>query len=400
MSNRNSNQWLPWPINALQEKGKCDDNTFTLRPYVGYEGHDHALLPRWQILADKLHHCQNDRFVAMCFRDVYLMKGILDKLAPAIAMKQLKTVTLHTNRLDNDGYLFLSQFLEGNSTLTSFSLRKNEINCGVDTSKRLAAAIRNHIALQTVDISDCNLGSADIHVFSAIINGIKNIENVTLSSNRIGLHHGSDRAGVIANMLATNPHVKKMKLNKNNFGDQDLTAIAQALGTNGNLTYLDLFQSKCTKGGVEALDQAICNSSNLNAIVNCNHTCEVRYKYSKLRRHYNEPFHFPCSTEEATRKRIHRKVLDVIGANKDHAGMSTPINMQHLYDLPLGLVPNVLAMIQGERNLTKEGKLTKRELMVGLNNVLEVMRRWHFPTLYQFGRSKPKGRGRKRAKIT
>mmetsp|Transcript_31865 Transcript_31865/g.55448 ORF Transcript_31865/g.55448 Transcript_31865/m.55448 type:complete len:396 (-) Transcript_31865:56-1243(-) len=386
MSNSH-NQLLGWPIDALHEEGKGNDNAFTLRPYVGYAGHENTLLPKWQVLAEKLRRCRSDRFVAMCFRGVHLVKDVLDKLAPAIAMKHLKTLTLHTNRLDNDGYLFLSQFLEGNSTLTSLSLRKNVINCDIDTAKRLAAAMRNHAALGTVDISDCSLGSTNIDVFSAIIGGVKNIDNVTLSSNGIGLLHGNERTHIIANILATNPGIKKLKLNKNSLVDRDLVLIAQALSTNDNLACLDIFQNKLNKIGVEALDNAICNSSNLNAVVDCNHTCDVRNKHSRLPRQYNKPFHFPCNKEEAIRKRIHRKVLGVLGANKD-AGMSTLLNMQHLSDLPLELMPNVLAMIQGEKKLTKEGDLTKKELLVALNNILEVTRKWNFPTLYQFG-SKP-----------
>ena len=97
------------------------------------------------------------------------------------------------------------------------------------------------------------------------------LECIDLERNSIQTNGGTE----ISDYISNNPPLKNLFLSANKLNDNDAILIAKALKKNTNLEHLYLFDNDITGIGNEALSNAIYDTTSLNSLAVCNHTCKI-----------------------------------------------------------------------------------------------------------------------------
>ena len=79
----------------------------------------------------------------------------------------------------------------------------------------------------------------------------------------------------IPDLIATNPSLESLVLGENRLNDDDAVLIAQALGSNTHLKWLDVEDNSIQGRGMRALYEAVYDTSSLNALSDSNHSCVI-----------------------------------------------------------------------------------------------------------------------------
>ena len=235
---------------------------------------DESLLPLWMEFADALSslatHQEPSGYIILAFSNIQLPRQVFSILESALKAAPLNRLLFINNRLQYEGIKFAERVLEANRTIRVFSLCKNSDKCELPTLS-LAEAARNHPRLQVFHIKDCDIGPA-LSITPEKVPALLSLKSVSLKGN----HLGSQAASLIANCLATNPHIKILDLDDNLLNDEDATLIANSLKTNTNLRLLFLRGNKFTDAGIKTLLKSVHDDESLNAIQDSNHTCRLK----------------------------------------------------------------------------------------------------------------------------
>ena len=142
----------------------------------------------------------------------------------------------------------------------------------------------------------------------------------------------------------------------NDFNDDDALLISQALKKNTNLSTLALRQNKFTSVGVKALLTSLFDGASLNAISESNHTCDLRVF------DFADPIQELLSSLNNELDRT-SKILIALHDKESLLG--------YLANVPVELMPDVLAFIQRERDQS-----------LSISMMYVAMRWWNMPSLY------------------
>mmetsp|Transcript_44868 Transcript_44868/g.94127 ORF Transcript_44868/g.94127 Transcript_44868/m.94127 type:complete len:437 (+) Transcript_44868:156-1466(+) len=328
----------------------------------GLTMHDDSLLPLWKRFCDALSFasCDEKSCINLSISFVQLPNEVMKFLEPALEVTHVESLRLRNNRLGTNGIKSMKRLLIANTSLCSLVLIENEIECEEDAVSLLDAA-RKHASLGHVELDSCDIGF-ELSFTPGIVPDLLNLHLVSLVNNEIGLYGAS----IISNCLATNPTVSILNLDGNGFNDDDATLFAKSLKTNTKLLSLKLRGNNFTYAGIRTLYRAVYDDRSLNAIHHSNHTCElVLFTYSEtvpndideavmaINSNVFDAIAFDHSSLESDGRYIANmmrfaecrkkaKVLNYL--RSDHLGYHK--NTQHLNNVPLELMPEVLAFLQ------------------------------------------------------
>lgn len=178
--------------------------------------------------------------------------------------------------------------------------------------------------------------------------------------------------------LQTICHSRNLFLSGNKLNDNDARLIAKALKMNSNLTDLYLFDNDISDFGYHALSKAVYDPTSLNAIYNCNHSCQI---------HYHRDLPHYCTNSSNTNSKTNRKdkihhILSLRhreGSNVQH--LNTEFDGDEDGDATsLKIVPKVLEAIHKYSKYHIFSK--KYDLERPLSIMYEILRGWKMPELY------------------
>jgi len=182
---------------------------------------------------------------------------------------------LERNNLGQNGIDFALSYLKSNPILKRFAVWHNQINDMADINK-LCEIVQSHPSIEILELPGTK--GTDVNgykMLEMIMNaGRSNLDSIDLSNNNISTGGGT----YISDFLTTNPILGSLFLDGNSLNDRDALVIAKALKYNTNLGFLDLTGNNgISKRGWLALRKAEFDDTSLNAIADCNHTCNIRY---------------------------------------------------------------------------------------------------------------------------
>ena len=317
--------------------------------------HDDIMLPEWREFTDELSSIPTSEkeHINLTFKQVQIDQKVAKLLLHAFKTAPLKILALRENGLGSEGIEFAVNALEMSTTLACLSIYDNVIEAKNDAIS-LVRAVRNHPKLVALYLNNCGLGRNE-SVLEALVPLLDTgLGWVCLESNEIGSHGAS----LISNCLASNPDkMVRLHLDDNLLNDDDAKMFAASMGTNDKLQALQLSGNHITQVGRDALHLAVNNLSSLNALHDSNHTCSFQV---------GEEDNCQLSVINLCRDPELNRKIKILKALKD---------IKYLEDVPIGIMPRVLAFLQGigEVDGTKYN---------GVDQLFQVMCGWNMPLLY------------------
>ena len=263
-------------------------------------------------------------------------------------------ILFNNTNLCEDGIVWLSKLVDVSSKLHQLIISHNRID-NMELARCLTSSIRSHNCIAGLTISYCDLGSSP-EILSVILQS--DVEYINLNNNNID----SLGAVKIAKYLESDPPLDRLSLDQNRLNDDDVILISQALKKNAELKTLSLHTNNFTSIGVKALLTCVFDGSSLNAISESNH------KLTRINMFHNHNDKLAFCTEILLQLDCTQKILLALH-DKDSL-------LQYLANVPVGLIPEVLAF--------PHGRVDDQCQHRNLNIVYSTMRWWNMPMLYSY----------------
>ena len=354
-----------------------DDETILL--------HDDLLLPHWMEIANALQLYHNSsRLLNLSICNLQLLSLVIDLLAQALKGKTiLKSFGLDRNEFVNEhsyfvntrkGIDFAVDIIGDNPKLERFYWLNNDID-RMEDARYLVDAIISHPRVQHIRLDNCfgdDINGYD--AFRCLFTCGKSFSHIALEGNEIRTGGSTE----ISDYLATNPPLKKLYLAGNHLDDDDAILIARALKRNYSLQHLHLGDNDLTEEGENALSNALYDSTSLNSMVDCNHSCKI----SGIAIPVNVSVNHPGITPKCNRafKIYHLLALrNREGSNVEHLNLE----FGNDDDESLALVPNVLASVQQYYHSAMFARHDYSNQVHPLSIMYEILRSWKMPALYE-----------------
>ena len=235
--------------------------------------YDDALLPHFAELADAIRI--NPNIVTLHLWQIELNPSVIQVLLSA---------TRHNENIDDIGFfnvrisddeeciLSLDDFVSTLPSLRSLLWRRDGRESTRITSMLAGTAVRCE-SIRNFDLIKCFRGEERAAV------GMDILASILTSGKQLRCVHfgGNDLSGIvpICDALADNPPITMLDLRDNLLDDEDATSIAEALASNVTLRRLFLGKNRFTDAGKRVLISAVHDSSDLNTLSRCNHTCRI-----------------------------------------------------------------------------------------------------------------------------
>jgi hypothetical protein len=323
--------------------------------------HEQILDEGWDQLEDTL--LDDELVTNICNIHVENVEMKKERLATLVAIlisgRASNSITLI--KFDNanicaEGIISLSKLVDVSTTLQRFSISHNRID-SIESARCLSRSLRVHARINHLDLADCDLGS-NPEILSVILQS--DVRYIDLRYNNID----SLGAAKIAEYLDSDPPIHRIDLEHNRLNDDDAILISQALKKNTSLEIIFLFRNNLTAIGVKALLTCVFDSSSLNSISESNHTL----KEMKI---------FSLATSFPSLQGCIENLLELDRTQKIMLALQDKDSLlQYLANVPVGLIPEVLAFPHGCDDDQGQHK--------HLNIVYSVMRWWNMPLLYLY----------------
>ena len=190
-------------------------------------------------------------------------------LFSGVATSLLEELDLGRNEITNDLECFTRgiQLLLSNAThLKHLDLEGNRIER--QAGMVLSDALCHAHSLESLNLYNNSLGDSATIYMAPKLQDCHSLIRLDLGLNYISSHGGS----ALADFLSKNPPLQRLLLLGNGIGDGGAIQFSKALGSNQTLTELNLGFNKLSSVGLKALQEALYNTSSLNALVDSNHT--------------------------------------------------------------------------------------------------------------------------------
>ena len=297
---------------------------------------------------------------------------MVDILSQALKSTYFRSVVLQNNNFGQKGINLILKYLKSNRNLKELYLRQNPIN-NINV-KKLCKIVQTHPSNRALHIDRCR--GEDIDGYEMLTRvmtaGRNNLEVIGLCNNNISTEGDT----FISDFLATNSILQTLDLSGNELDDNDAINIAGILTDNKNLHFLDLTNNNITKIGWAALRTAEFDDSSLNAVSDCNHSCNVKYPpddseliegvdTSEMNgdRNYTQAFNW---------KRVRQKKIYTVLSTRNRDCS----NVGHFEDIHVKLLPNMLHSIQKYSNYQYDDMSQVRGHFHPLSIVYEICRNW------------------------
>ena len=376
--------YLIWQLkdNTIKlRNGRCDHfphNTQNICLSGGFDDvndhtillHDDLLLPHWKefAIALQLYH-NSSRLLNFYLRNVELTSSVMDLLASALKRKAIfKYVVFDGNDFVNthDGIEFAVETVGYNPKLEQFEWVNNQIE-RMEDARYLVDAIISHPLINHIRLDSCfseYINGYD--VFRCLFTSGRSFSHIDLEWNGIETGGSSE----ISDYLATNPPLISLYLANNHLNDDDAILIARALKQNNNLKDLRLGDNDLTEIGKNALSNAIYDSTSLNSVSDCNHSCYIDGIGGNM--------HDPSITPKCNRARKMYHLLSLRSRERSNVKyLNSEFDDE---DDSLTLVPNVLASVQ---QYCYGGMHDYSDQVHPLSIMYEILRSWKMPQLYE-----------------
>jgi len=336
--------------------------------------HHELLLPRWDKFANGLRG--RDSVTRVRLRGISLPPPVLDIVFPALqSMNSLIHLTLYRNDLGNEGYQRLSSFLEGNTRLEKLAIVQNVID-DLSAARVFSLAVKNHAALKQLVL--CRLNN--ISILGELLEGCGGIE--ALGIIRDGF--GSEGVNLLANFIRNNKNIEELRFDGNKITDSDVEILLAAISKQStNLKRLNLKDNDITLKGDINLLKVMFDPTSMDSIINSNHSCRV---YTDTKNRSIVAQRPPLEQEvlninegkytigQKIRKKVVLALCGVDGGVFD---------LSHFNDLPLGVMPRVLELIQ-EHTTVRRNKNSPEQLEKdALSRLFHTLRGWELPILFE-----------------
>ena len=317
--------------------------------------HDDIILPHWKRFAAALSSFTLSRkLTSVCFGRIRLSKAVMDMLLQSLKTAPVDRLYFYYNGLGKDGYTWLIEVLNSNTSLKTLSIESNPIESYVVATKFINALI-GHPNVDTLSLNGCRLGQNNGVVVNAILPALlQHLTVVSLNDNDIG----SYGATLISGYLAKNPLIQKLLLDDNLLNDADAKKLSECLKTNNNLRVLDVSLNTITREGKAYLLFSVFNPTSLNSLSDSNHTCFIKL----------------TEEEDVFGLRSFNTFIDH-EINKN-VKLASPLQYGTKYlqiDTPLQIMPRVIALLGTTIQLTPKYKL---------DGLFKFMSEWSMPLLY------------------
>ena len=323
--------------------------------------HYNILLPAWIQFTEALSVVPASKHghIRLMLSNVQLDSRVKNLLLHSFRTAPLKSLTLANNQLGSDGFKFAVNVLAANNTLETLYIDSNRIE-SEDDAVSLVTAAKKHRSIEHLFLLNCGLGMSNV-VVKAIVPALYAIDSISLEGNSLG----SYGVNLMAKCLAKNPTVRVLSLNDNLINDNDAVVLSMCLKTNTNLRALDVTKNPISQVGIYSFLPALINGGNplpimsLNEVSHSNHTCLVIFgeenHVCRLANHY----------VDSKLNRIVKLMSFLLSTGENYT------NMRHLDDMPVEIMPRVLAFMMEHLNETHR-----------LNGIFMLMREWSLPLLY------------------
>ena len=314
-----------------------------------------VLWPKVAEFADALSSVtpRKDGYINICLHDMQL-----GDVVSKIFLQSFKTAPVRHLALSNtvQGMRFAINALMLNATIESLYVVSNQLESKYDATS-LCNIVMKHPRITALVLSRCRLGECDA-VMTAIVPVLNHLRVVNFMDNSIGSHG----AALIANSLANNSALIRLGLDNNMLNNRDAAMLAASLKTNTKLIALELAGNNFTQVGIDTLGTAVgIKGSSLNAIFDSNHTCGINIGDPIL-------YDVNCGLPKMNRS------LKIRNSIIPHNAPFT--NIQGLSDVPVGIMPKVLVLVQGGRGVgnNRRGEAIYTLKYNGLNSLFHLMR--------------------------
>jgi len=282
----------------------------------------------------------------------------LGDVVSKILLQSFKTAPVKRLILLNtvQGMRFAINALMLNTTVEALYVKFDQLESKHDATS-LCNIVMKHPRIEILMLPRCRLGESDA-VMTAIVPVLNHLKEVDFMGNSIG----SLGAALIANSLANNSVLIKLDLNNNMLNNRDAAMLAASLKTNTKLRVLELAGNNFTQVGIDTLGTAVgINGSSLNAIFDSNHTCGIKI---------GDPILNDVNNGLPKMNRSLKIRNSIIPHNAPFT------NIQGLADVPVGILPKVLVLVQDGRGV---GNIRRCEAIDtskynGLNSLFHLMR--------------------------
>ena len=346
------------------------------------------ILPHWKRFATALNGRTSFKEINIC--GISLSIPVLDTIFPALKSINLRDVVLCNVGLDNDGFLRLSSFVKGSTSIRYLALGGEEVH-DLTVAESLSNALHSHSSLENAGFIDC-FGNTTAIVLEKILEGCGLVKVFGLAMNRLR----SEAAIALADFICNNLILQQLDLEHNNISDNDALILAASLKKNTNLNRLDLQNNKITEEGEKTLLKALYDPTSMDLVVESNHTC-MAYTYD-IKNATVVAQRPPIETEVLTintnnfisiKQKFRKKVvLALCGVD---GGL---FDLSHLNDIPLQLMPRVLELIQeftasrGKELIrihtaTRTDLIGKQTEIDALSRLFHTLRGWELPLLFE-----------------
>lgn len=329
--------WYPFGPSLRLEFSPIDWGVCVMR------GDDILCCPQWQRFCQALQVCPDfvDE-ISLC--SIGLTRALIDGLGPALE----STVVLNFEEFALGGQEMnaIAPYLQGNSSLVSMRLmlRGDEELNDLEAAKQFFDVLKDIPSFHEF----CFSASFNNHpeVLSIIMDRLKDLARIRTCWLRC-----PTEGHRISRVLAENPGMKHLMAGCSSFNGDDAIEFAKALAFNTNLKQfivsMDVDDTRGDdstevkkKAGADALLKAVYDPSNLNVLLDCNHTCAVEYGgMGSLQKELNG-----LIKANWTRERIVKyKLLEALGAHSKEG-----LKVERLNDISLELMPRVLHLFQAD----------------------------------------------------
>lgn len=363
------------------------------RPGRDILSYHELMLPHWQKLLKTLHGRTHINTIKIL--GISLPVPVLDIMFPTFHSINLVTLTLFQTGLGIDGLLKLSCFIKDSASIKNLTIG-GTFNLSV--ARSLSAVVKDHPSLEMIGFLECGLNN--VAILEKILAGCRTIMQVSIVKEEFS----SEAVDLLADFIRGNHHTEVIQFGHSSLSDSDVVVLASALKMNTNLRLVDLRRNNyITEGGEKALLKALYDPTSMDSIVESNHTCMA----------YTHDYKKPAIV--AQRPPIEKEVLII---NKQDALNiqqkirkklvlalccvdGSVLDLSHLNDLPLQLMPRVLELIQKHTD-ARTRAVQKMPLQLkkdALSRLFHTLRGWELPSLFEnLGSPSAKRVSRKRRK--
>ena len=174
-----------------------------------------------------------------------LGRGISELAKHLHSVPHLEKLHLKDTKMGEEEVTALAHSLKNVTKLSELSLSSNPLGHGIS---ELVKHLHSVPHLKELNLNDTQMGEEEFTALALSLKNVTQLSELDLSSNPLG-----HRVSELAKHLHSVPHLKRLKLNDTQMGEEEVTALARALEYLPNLISLYLDKNPLGRGVTELI---------------------------------------------------------------------------------------------------------------------------------------------------